>query len=149
MAIKRRSAKNKGYGFQKKIAQELLELFSDLKPEEIVSAPSSIQGEDLILSENARQKLSNVNFELKRQETASIWAWMEQAEEESKKHKSNPILIFKRNHSKIYATIHYDFLKQLLYNNMKYQELLQEQKLDYDKLKEIFTEEFLRSLEKD
>ncbi len=143
MPIKPRSAKNKGYSFQKQIASELLELFPELKPEEIVSAPSSIAGEDIMLSENARKKLSNTNFELKRQETASIWAWLEQAEAESRKLKTNPILIFKRNHSKAYATIEFDFLKELLYNNMRYQEILELQTVDLTKLKKIFTEKFL------
>jgi len=146
MAIKHRSAKTKGYKFQKDIAKLILEKFNKLKPEEVVSTPSSINGEDLLLSDNARQTLSNVSFELKRQESLSIWKSLEQNELEAERLNSNPILIFKRNRSKTYATVQVEFLLELLYNNMKYKEMLEMNKIDVDKLKEIFNDDFLNTL---
>ena len=146
MAIKNRSAKNKGYRFQRDIRDLLLEKFTNLLPEEIVSAPSSINGEDLILSDKARTVLGNVNFEAKRHEKINVWSSLEQAELESKKRNTNPILIFRRNRSNTYATIQLEFLLQLLYNNMLYQELITHQNIDMSKLKEIFNDKFLDEL---
>jgi len=146
MTIKRRSAKNKGYKFQKDIAKLILEKFNKLNPEEVVSTPSSINGEDLLLSDNARKTLSNTTFELKRHEKTSIFQWLEQNELEAERLNANPILIFKRNRSKTYATVQLDFLLELLYNNMKYSELKETSKIDVDKLKEIFNEDFLKTV---
>ena len=115
MAIKHRSAKNKGYKLQKDVAKLLLEKFDTLEQRDIVSAPSSVSGEDLILSERAR-KLLPVNFECKCQEALSVWAALEQVEKESKKLKTNPILVFKRNRTPTYTTIRLEFLIELLYN---------------------------------
>jgi hypothetical protein len=145
--MKTSSAKAKGFGFQKTIAKMILDKFPMLEERDVVSAPNSVKGEDIILSETAR-KLLPVNFEAKRQEKMSIFACLKQCELESEKQKTQPILVFKRNHSKIYATIEFDYLLELLYNNSGVNK--KEMSLDnteiLTKLKEIFTEDFMKKL---
>lgn len=147
--MKTSSAKAKGFGFQKIIAKMILDKFPMLEERDVVSAPNSVKGEDIILSETAR-KLLPVNFEAKAQESLNVWKSINQAELESPKLNTRPILVFKRNRSKIYAALEFDFLLELLYT--KSFGINEENKMSLDdneiltKLKEIFTEDFLKKL---
>ena len=78
----------------------------------------------------------------------NIWQSLTQAETESNVHDSNPVMVFKRNRSKAYATVELDFLLELLHNNMQYNILKENQTLDIEKLKSIFSDSFLQSLQK-
>ena len=64
-----------------------------------------MSGEDIVLSPAAK-KVIPYSFECKNQERLNLWKSLEQAE--SNCEKRSPVLIFKRNRSKIYATIEFD-----------------------------------------
>ena len=109
--MKPRSAKNKGKRLQNKVRDLILEKFNQLEPDDVRSAIMGEQGEDIKLSPAAR-KLIPYSFECKNQEALNIWKSLEQAE--SNCEGLTPLLIFKRNKSKIYATLEItDFLNLL------------------------------------
>ena len=101
--MKTRSAKNKGKRLQNSVRDILLETFKDqLEPDDIKSTTMGESGEDIQLSPAAR-KLIPYAFECKNVEKLNIWSALEQAEANSEKGK--PVLVFKRNRSKIYAVL--------------------------------------------
>ena len=71
-------------------------------------------GEDIKLSP-AAQRLIKCSFECKNQERLQIWKSLEQAEENC--NDRDPVLVFKRNHSKTYAVINFDFFLKLIEGN--------------------------------
>ena len=109
--MKSRSAKNKGKRLQNSVRDLLLETFNQLEPDDIRSAIMGESGEDIKLSPAAR-KLIPYSFECKNQEKLNIWDSLNQAEENSGDY--SPVLIFKRNRSKTYATLQLDDLMRLL-----------------------------------
>ena len=106
------SRKSKGRRLQNKIRDLLLEHYSDkLEKDDIRCAVMGESGEDLKLSPAAR-KLIPYSFECKNQEKLNIWDSLEQAEKNSDDY--SPVLIFKRNRSKIYVVLEIsDFLELL------------------------------------
>ena len=106
------SRKSKGRRLQNKIRDLLLEHYSDkLEKDDIRCAVMGESGEDLKLSPAAR-KLIPYSFECKNQEKLNIWDSLEQAEKNSDDY--GPVLIFKRNRSKIYVVLEIsDFLELL------------------------------------
>ena len=110
--MKTRSAKNKGKRLQNSVRDILLETFKEqLEPDDIKSTTMGESGEDIQLSPAAR-KIIPFAFECKNQEKLNIWSSLEQAEDNAGKHM--PLLIFKRNRSKTYATLELDDLMRLL-----------------------------------
>lgn len=71
-------------------------------------------GEDIKLSP-AAQKLIKCSFECKNQEKLQIWKSLEQAEENC--NDREPVLVFKRNHSKTYAVINFHYFLKLIEGN--------------------------------
>ena len=61
-----------------------------------------VSGEDIVLSPAAR-KLIPYSFECKNQERLNVWKALEQAETNAEK--GTPVVIIKRNRSKIYAVM--------------------------------------------
>ena len=110
--MKTSSRKSKGRRLQNKIRDLLLEHYSDkLEKDDIRCAIMGESGEDLKLSPAAR-KLIPYSFECKNQEKLNIWDSLEQAEKNSGDY--GPVLIFKRNRSKIYVVLEMpDFLELL------------------------------------
>ena len=110
--MKTSSRKSKGRRLQNKIRDLLLEHYSDkLERDDIRCAVMGESGEDLKLSPAAR-KLIPYSFECKNQEKLNIWDSLEQAEKNSDDY--GPVLIFKRNRSKIYVVLEIsDFLELL------------------------------------
>ena len=110
--MKTSSRKSKGRRLQNKIRDLLLEHYSDkLEKDDIRCAVMGESGEDLKLSPAAR-KLIPYSFECKNQEKLNIWDSLEQAEKNSDDY--SPVLIFKRNRSKIYVVLEIsDFLELL------------------------------------
>ncbi len=110
--MKTSSRKSKGRRLQNKIRDLLLEHYSDkLEKDDIRCAVMGESGEDLKLSPAAR-KLIPYSFECKNQEKLNIWDSLEQAEKNSDDY--GPVLIFKRNRSKIYVVLEIsDFLELL------------------------------------
>ena len=109
--MKPRSAKNKGKRLQNKVRDIILEKFDKLEPDDVRSITMGDSGEDILLSPAAR-RLFPFSVECKNQESLNIWSSLEQAEGNSGKH--TPLVIFKRNRSKIYAVLEFEELLQLL-----------------------------------
>ena len=109
--MKPRSAKNKGKRLQNKVRDLILEKFNILESDDVRSITMGDSGEDILLSPAAR-KLFPFSVECKNQEKLSIWSALEQAEENSGNH--SPLVIFKRNRTKIYAVLEFDKLLELL-----------------------------------
>ncbi len=110
--MKTSSRKSKGRRLQNKIRDLLLEHYSDkLEKDDIRCAVMGESGEDIKLSPAAR-KLIPYSFECKNQEKLNIQGSIEQAEKNSDDY--GPVLIFKRNRSKIYVVLEIsDFLELL------------------------------------
>ena len=109
--MKPRSAKNKGKRLQNKVRDLILEKFNTLEVDDVRSITMGDRREDILLSPAAR-KLFPFSVECKNQEKLSIWSALEQAEENSGNH--SPLVIFKRNRTKIYAVLEFDKLLELL-----------------------------------
>ena len=109
--MKPRSAKNKGKRLQNKVRDLILEKFNTLEPDDVRSITMGDSGEDILLSPAAR-KLFPFSVECKNQEKLNIWSSLEQAETNSGKH--IPLLVFKRNRTKMYAVLEFDKLLELL-----------------------------------
>ncbi len=107
--MKTSSAKAKGRKLQDYVKNLLLKKFKSLEEDDIKSAIMGETGEDIKLSPAAKRKIP-YSFECKNQERLSLWSSLEQAEGNSDKR--TPVLVFKRNRSKIYATIEFsEFVK--------------------------------------
>ena len=109
--MKPRSAKNKGKRLQNRVRDIILEKFDKLEPDDVRSITMGDSGEDILLSPAAR-RLFPFSVECKNQESLNIWSSLEQAEGNSGKH--TPLVIFKRNRSKIYAVLEFEELLKLL-----------------------------------
>ena len=70
-----------------------------------------MSGEDIVLSPAAK-KVINYSFECKNQERLNLWKSLEQAE--SNCEGRNPVLVFKRNRSKIYVAIEFDHFIEII-----------------------------------
>ena len=103
------SRKAKGRILQQAVRDKLLEAFPELSSDDVVSVPASVNGRDIMLSKEA-QKHIPYSIECKNREALQIWASLKQAEDNAKG--LEPVLIFKRNRSKIYAVVQLDeFIK--------------------------------------
>ena len=82
-----------------------------LETNDIESQVMGMSGEDIVLSPAAK-KVIPYSFECKNQERLNLWSSLEQAEGNSQDR--NPVLIFKRNRSKIYIAIEFDHFIELI-----------------------------------
>ena len=114
--MKTRSAKNKGKRLQNKVRDLILEKFTQLEEDDVRSTTMGDSGEDVLLSPAAR-KLFPFSVECKNQEKLNIWSSLQQAEDNAGEH--IPLVVFKRNRSKIYATIEFERLLELLDEDSK------------------------------
>jgi hypothetical protein len=112
MATTVASRKGKGRRLQQAVRDLLLENYNTLEIDDIISVPGGVSGEDLLLSPAAR-RLIPVSFEMKNQEKLNIWDALKQTAKNCGK--NMPVLVFKRNHTKMYATLEMDdFMKMLI-----------------------------------
>ena len=70
-----------------------------------------MSGEDIVLSPAAK-KVIPYSFECKNQERLNLWSSLEQAEGNCENRQ--PVLVFKRNRSKIYVTVEFDHFMKLI-----------------------------------
>lgn len=113
MSISISSRKAKSRSLQNSVTQSLLKKFQQFDSNDIKPAIMGQSGIDIHLS-NPVRKLFPFAIECKNQESLSIWSALEQCGENAKLEKLTPLLIFKRNRSKIYAVLELDeFLKLL------------------------------------
>ena len=101
-----KTSKAKGRRLQNYVRDSLRKLFSScLEEDDIKSQTMGMTGEDIVLSP-AAQKVIPYSFECKNKERLDLWASLEQAEDNA--NGRAPVLIFKRNRSKIYVVLEYD-----------------------------------------
>ena len=126
--MKTASAKQKGRKLQQEVAQKIRETL-DLPEEDVRSTSMGAPGVDILFSEKALEKFPFA-VECKNQETLNVWKMMEQAEANSPiferevlfagrkakfiGRKIVPLGIFKRNRSKIYCIMEFDYLLMLM-----------------------------------
>lgn len=104
--------KQKGRSAQKEVAK-ILQEFSGLEPDDIVSRPMGSKGEDLMLSPAAR-KIFPWDIEVKHHKAIAMSKWVQQAMNRSD---YEPVVIFRQNHQKEwYATVRLDYLLELKKN---------------------------------
>jgi len=104
------SRKQKGARLAKRIA-EIIRTTFNLSESDVFNTPGGVPGEDIKLSEKARE-MFNYSCELKNVEKINIWSALKQAESDNRKHP--PLLIFSRNHSEDYCALKFsDFIKLL------------------------------------
>ena len=82
-----------------------------LETNDIESQVMGMSGEDIVLSPAAK-KVIQYSFECKNQERLNLWGSLEQADGNSDNRQ--PVLVFKRNRSKIYVAIEFDHFIELL-----------------------------------
>ena len=70
-----------------------------------------MSGEDIVLSPAAKRVIK-YSFECKNQERLNLWSSLEQAE--SNCENRTPVLVFKRNRSKIYIAVEFDHFIELV-----------------------------------
>lgn len=109
--MKTSSAKNKGRRLQQYVRDRLLALAPWLQADDVRSTSMGASGEDLLLSPKARETYP-IAIECKNVEKINIWQAIDQAQENANGH--YPVVIFKRNHSKVYAAVDLDLLLTLL-----------------------------------
>ena len=96
------SAKAKGRRHQQRIVRDLLELFPELKEDDIRSTSMGAPGEDVLLSPRAQSMLP-FSFEAKNCERLNIWSAIEQASHNASGR--TPCVVFTKNRSEVYAVI--------------------------------------------
>tara|TARA_Y100001951_G_C11097713_1_gene160259 strand:+ start:113 stop:463 length:351 start_codon:yes stop_codon:yes gene_type:complete len=109
--MKTSSKKAKGRKLQDLVRDTLLAEFSSLEEDDVKSAIMGESGEDIKLSPAAR-KVIPYSFECKNQERLNVWASLKQAEDNCIN--GAPVLIFKRNRSKVYAAIEIETFIKLI-----------------------------------
>lgn len=113
-----RAGKNKGQQFQKEIVMVLRHRFGFDHDKEscfegdIQANPMGQSGRDVKLSPKAEQFIP-FNIEAKRTEKLNIWSALAQAEANADKGRI-PLLIFKRNRSKVYAVMELSNLMHIM-----------------------------------
>ena len=109
--VKAKSAKAKGRKLQNFVVEELRKAYPELEDDDIKAHIMGVSGEDVVLSPLAK-RLIGLSFECKNQERLNLWDSLSQAENNCEER--TPVLVFKRNRSKTYAAIPFDFLIKLL-----------------------------------
>ncbi len=109
--MKVKSAKAKGRKLQNFVVKELRKAYPELDDDDIKSQIMGVSGEDVVFSPLAK-RLIGLSFECKNQEKLNLWDSLSQAENNCEER--TPVLVFKRNRSKTYAAIPFDFLIKLL-----------------------------------
>jgi hypothetical protein len=120
--MKTSSCKAKGRLLQNKVRDLLLSIFPTLEPDDVRSVAMGQQGEDVQLSPAAR-KLFSYSIECKNTEKINVWEAFKQASTNSPTG-TTPLLIFKRNKSKIMACLEFDVFLQLTKENYELKQRL-------------------------
>ena len=107
-----KSSKAKGRRLQNYVRDKLREMYikrwtklPKLHEDDIKSQTMGMSGEDIILSPAAK-RIIPFSFECKNKERLNIWQSIKQCEENCKD--SIPVVVIKRNRSKIYAIMEFD-----------------------------------------
>lgn len=106
------SAKAKGRKLAKYVAERIRSIFG-LPDDDVRFTPSGVPGEDIWLSDQARQKFPFAT-ECKNQQSLNIWATWKQAKEHEKKTGHTPLVVFTRNREDVYCSLRFDDLLKIL-----------------------------------
>jgi len=87
-----------------------------LETNDIESQVMGMSGEDVVLSPAAKRVIP-YSFECKNKERLDLWKSLEQAESNSQER--NPVLVFKRNRSKVYVAIEFDHFIEMIDEKQK------------------------------
>ncbi len=116
--MKPKSAKAKGRNLQNLVRDKLRHIFVDLwtkipslEYDDIKSQTMGMGGEDIVLSPLAK-KFIPYSFECKNTERLNLWKSLEQCEGNSEDR--SPVLVIKKNRSKVYAIIEFDEFIELI-----------------------------------
>jgi len=111
MAISIAARKQKGRKLQQVVRDSILKLFPELTERDVRSTPMGVSGEDVQLSAKAAE-LFPYAVEAKCHEKLNIWSALEEAEGNNRD--LEPLLVFKRNRSEIYAVVSFKHFMKLL-----------------------------------
>ena len=111
--MKPQSAKAKGRRLVLECKDLLLGYAKSLTHNDIFLPATSQSGADLKLSE-AALKIYPFAMEMKNTEKVNIWAAINQAKNHAKTTNLKPLVLFRRNHSEIYATLSFKDLLEIL-----------------------------------
>jgi hypothetical protein len=116
--MKPKSAKAKGRNLQNLVRDKLRYIFVDLwtkvpslEYDDIKSQTMGMGGEDIVLSPSAK-KFIPYSFECKNTERLNLWQSLEQCEGNCEDR--SPVLVIKRNRSKVYAVIEFEEFIELI-----------------------------------
>ena len=107
------SSKAKGRRLQNYVRDQLLLRHPHLDERDVRGAIMGERGRDIPLSSYAERSIP-FDIECKNVESINIWAALQQARENSHDPSRVPLVIFKRNHSEVYATLKLDDLLRLI-----------------------------------
>lgn len=114
--MKTSSAKAKGRRLQQLVRNSLRARYvqetTGMVDEDIESRQMGGTGTDIVLSPLAK-KYIKFDFECKNTETASPWAWMKQAKENTTTGRK-PCVVFTRNHEDTYVLIKFEDFVELM-----------------------------------
>lgn len=113
--MKPSSAKQKGRQGQQYVRDKILEVFTQLEPDDVKSTSMGAPGADILLSPAAR-KLLPYEFEVKNKATSQIHTYYDQAKTHGK---YEPIVVVHRDRHIYLATVSLDHFFQLIKNNNK------------------------------
>ncbi len=111
--MKPASAKQKGRLAQQEICRTILDAFPELEPDDVVSTSMGAPGEDIRLSPKARSILPFC-IEAKNQERLNIHSALEQAQSHAIRKNLVPLLVFRRNRTKLHVALEWDHFLKLL-----------------------------------
>ena len=115
-----KSAKAKGRRLQNFVRDQLRDMYPELHEDDIKSQTMGMPGEDIVVSPAARDKI-DYSFECKNKERLDLWKSLEQADDNSEDRE--PVLVIKRNRSKIYVVVEWDSFRKLLQENYEKEEV--------------------------
>lgn len=104
------SAKAKGRRLQQYVAQKISEAF-DLPETDVKSLPMGSQGEDIWLSQKARERVP-FSIECKNVEKLNVAVAFNQAKANA--HHGKPMVVHTKNRGELLATLRFDDLLELL-----------------------------------
>jgi hypothetical protein len=114
LQMKTQSAKAKGRRLQQQVVSDLLINFEHLSDEDIRSTSMGASGEDIQMSNAARQCIP-YSFEAKNQERVNIWQSIQQARSNTP-NGTQPVVVFKKNNEQPHVVITWNTFLTLISN---------------------------------
>jgi Holliday junction resolvase len=110
--MKGRACKTKGKAFERKVAELINQYFGS----KARRTPSSGAIQDRFPGDimDLPPELDVFSIECKNQEKTSVFEWMKQAEQGARIAKKEPLLVFTKNNSPIYAMLSFEFFMYLM-----------------------------------